>query len=1474
MMGRRVLAILSVLLFLLVFPSSQAHIDPYSGLQECFVGGYLELDVALSPGTANNSATVTLPPYCVVRNATLDVSGVETGAGQPSNLTMRLGSREVLWGFVPGLNRVSSFSDGSSSKSYTLAAGGKGVADIVLPRNASSLDLSMTLAGEPGSLGAGTVTNYQMAGPPAIADDRVNVHAFSRLTNQLFVGTQGGLTVLNLTTGSRSDFSDTGTSWHKLPGRNVRDLFFIEERALLLVGTNGGAAVINLAASTTSQYTTATMPALPSNNVEGVGYDSLRSMALIAMNGAGLALINLSSSAMTVYNSLSTPAVPDDGICILACPSRGRIFYGSDTNGVAILDISQNPVTVARYTTASSPSLVTNVVRQVDYCASSNTMYVASHGGVTVINLTSKDKSTLTDTTTPALAGVLLESLYYDQGSNTLFIATGSSGTNGKGVQVVNMTSKQMTTYNALSTPALLGDNARYVSYDAAMMSLFVSMTSTGGATKGGLTRIDLATWPSNVSVDIGNDGSAEWARIGPLSAPMSVGNLSAAAQARLASAAPSRDTYGNELVTVPVAVSTAQAGTLTLRGVDATYSLTLHVNGLAAAMNGFIGNLAAGANITIPINITSATAGTLRLSNLSIGYDVVPPPNQAPLIKSTPPVSAIADTQYLYQLIIEDPDGDATAYALAKGPAGANLSTSGLLSWTPTKADAGKHDFSVNVTDGMATSRHNWSVNVSSVAGNNPPVITSYPITAAVVGVEYRYTVTATDANVGDSLTFSLDIAPDGMVINSASGLITWVSAIADAGTWQVRINVTDSKDYTLQSYNLTVIQAGMNNLPQISSFPPTKATVGVSYTYQIRATDMDGDPLTYALRMAPTGMNVDPSGKVYWTPSTDQMGETCVLLHVMDGKGYTAQSFSVVVLAINHLPVVTTTPDKKVRAGHEYTYEINATDVDTGDVLTFSIENPPPGMTLNNTTLRWKPKSEDRGTYFVKINISDGRDFVLHEYYLTITAPAVKPTGSDMGPAYAAVAVMLAVIIGLSYFILVRKRKAAPVAAVCHPDFSMEDIFMIYNDGRLMRHTTRRIKHEMDKHILTSMLTAIQNFVEVGLSREEKAPLGSMEYGRNKIMFERGKYCVIAVVISGGEPPELRGLMKQTMSNIESEFAVTLENWDGDAKKVEGVDRFMTQLSEYRPDAPKPEKMLSEAEINVKLMAEVEFFQGFVRLKVAVKNDADSVITDVSAKMVFNEEVLKLYKIEPSYQMMGREVQLGNIGRKEKKTVAYYLDPQICTESYVDGALSFRDHKGELRHLSMKRKMVSVVCPILSTDENVNVAMLKRMLKDTLDKQDRKLFRIPDGIDARKAFQLSKSAVQGHDMRLVREYIRDLPSVQPGDKPTLDSEVWYCASVKGREDKLVVRLGISERDRTVEFFAASTSLLVVTGILAELKSDLNSELKNAGAAGVELLPGPEAGEGAPLPDALSGSQLEMDEGANDHPSPPSPSV
>lgn len=104
-------------------------------------------------------------------------------------------------------------------------------------------------------------------------------------------------------------------------------------------------------------------------------------------------------------------------------------------------------------------------------------------------------------------------------------------------------------------------------------------------------------------------------------------------------------------------------------------------------------------------------------------------------------------------------------------------------------------------------------------------------------------------------------------------------------------------------------LLAAGAGSKPEITSTPPTTATEGSLYSYAVIASDADGDALSYALDVAPTGMMIDvSSGLITWTPGSNQAGSHSVTVRVTDVNGQSAtQAFSVSVANLNQAPAAT---------------------------------------------------------------------------------------------------------------------------------------------------------------------------------------------------------------------------------------------------------------------------------------------------------------------------------------------------------------------------------------------------------------------------------------------------------------------------------------------------------------------------------------------------------------------------------------
>ena len=107
------------------------------------------------------------------------------------------------------------------------------------------------------------------------------------------------------------------------------------------------------------------------------------------------------------------------------------------------------------------------------------------------------------------------------------------------------------------------------------------------------------------------------------------------------------------------------------------------------------------------------------------------------------------------------------------------------------------------------------------------------------------------------------------------------------------VKITPFDGKDYGPPKILSIEIS---NSTPKITETKAIKFD-GNTYIGQIKATDPDGDPLTYSLKSAPPGMSIDSStGLIKWDVPPDFMGKASFTVSVADGHGGEAsQSFNV---------------------------------------------------------------------------------------------------------------------------------------------------------------------------------------------------------------------------------------------------------------------------------------------------------------------------------------------------------------------------------------------------------------------------------------------------------------------------------------------------------------------------------------------------------------------------------------------------
>lgn len=254
-------------------------------------------------------------------------------------------------------------------------------------------------------------------------------------------------------------------------------------------------------------------------------------------------------------------------------------------------------------------------------------------------------------------------------------------------------------------------------------------------------------------------------------------------------------------------------------------------------------------------------------------------------------------------------------------------------------------------------------------VGGNQSPVLTPIqPLSVAEQSL-LTFTVTATDPDAGQTLTYSLGVgAPNGASIDPGTGVFTWTpSEDQGPGAYGFALRVTDSGTparSAVQQLSITVTE--VNRAPVLEAISDQVINEGAKYTFTAAVNDPDlpRNKLTYSLDPgAPVGAILDPDTGVFaWTPVENQgPGIYPITVRVSDGTLSDARTFTLSVNEVNNAPSLTFIPPQSVDEGQLLTFTIQATDPDVPSVpISYSLEGDlPAGLRIDagSGVVRWTP-------------------------------------------------------------------------------------------------------------------------------------------------------------------------------------------------------------------------------------------------------------------------------------------------------------------------------------------------------------------------------------------------------------------------------------------------------------------------------------------------------------------------------------
>jgi hypothetical protein len=431
---------------------------------------------------------------------------------------------------------------------------------------------------------------------------------------------------------------------------------------------------------------------------------------------------------------------------------------------------------------------------------------------------------------------------------------------------------------------------------------------------------------PSNVTLDIGADGYAEWSSNGSWVGAVNIAGLELAMQSSLNhTAATLVDAWGNQMTAVPIRVTTGSAGQLTLEGFDIVYAY----DGTTVDFSGLLNRVReatpadSDGNIRMAIPVFVASQGNITLSGVSITVDLPPTAIDVGMVV----MSEDTKVDNLVDLTTAFSDDFTPAQQLsfsvtansAAGTVEAYISSGRYLGLDAATGAAndnwnGYLKVSVQAHDAHAmTAQTTIVVWVQPV--NDAPIIGGIVDTYSVLeDVPWELVAKGSDVD-GDPLTWWIVGQPAGASFDATNGRLNWTPLNKDVGNHDMTIYLSDGQTTAQRSFSVLVVN--QNDAPFILPIPPQIAFEGIALTLDLTGYYGDEDDPPYALAVTASSPHTTLAGTVLtiYFPKDSRVTAERVRVVVTDPQGAAAaQAFVVTVIAAGPDIVLAGVPDLQV--------------------------------------------------------------------------------------------------------------------------------------------------------------------------------------------------------------------------------------------------------------------------------------------------------------------------------------------------------------------------------------------------------------------------------------------------------------------------------------------------------------------------------------------------------------------------------
>ena len=281
--------------------------------------------------------------------------------------------------------------------------------------------------------------------------------------------------------------------------------------------------------------------------------------------------------------------------------------------------------------------------------------------------------------------------------------------------------------------------------------------------------------------------------------------------------------------------------------------------------------------------------------------------------------------------------------------PNGLSISSSGLISGTiaaGTADEGGAFAPTITVTDGTATASEAFSWNV-----NSPISLVAIDTLQNNEGDVVSFHMKASDSTPSATLTYSALDLPNGLGVNSSTGLISGTIGAGTAdggGAFSPVITVTDGTAVASETFSWNI-----NSPITLAPIADQQSSEGAVVSLSVLASDAtSGATLTYRETGLPDGLSVNAtSGLISGTIVAGAANAAAAfpVITVSDGTAVASEGFT-----WNLASAITIDGINTQRSNEGSTVSLSVTATDANSLsLTFSAVGLPPGLGISSSGL-----------------------------------------------------------------------------------------------------------------------------------------------------------------------------------------------------------------------------------------------------------------------------------------------------------------------------------------------------------------------------------------------------------------------------------------------------------------------------------------------------------------------------------------